>query len=101
DGHDGGRARIWLATPRPLAAPRARPRAPHRVRAVRAAAAPLRRATMTLHGMLWPRTVEEATALLAEDPDAKPIAGGATLVAMMNARVIEPQALRNPRTMRQ
>jgi carbon-monoxide dehydrogenase medium subunit len=50
---------------------------------------------MALHGMLWPRTVEEATALLAEDPEAKPIAGGATLVAMMNARVIEPLALVN------
>jgi carbon-monoxide dehydrogenase medium subunit len=50
---------------------------------------------MALQGMLWPRTVEEATALLAEDPDAKPIAGGATLVAMMNARVVEPHALVN------
>jgi carbon-monoxide dehydrogenase medium subunit len=50
---------------------------------------------MALHGMLWPRTVEEATALLAEVPDAKPIAGGATLVAMMNARVVEPPALVN------
>ena len=46
-------------------------------------------------GMLWPRTVDEATAMLAADPDAKPLAGGATLVAMMNARVIEPQALVN------
>jgi carbon-monoxide dehydrogenase medium subunit len=45
--------------------------------------------------MLWPRSVEEATALLAEDPEAKPLAGGATLVAMMNARVIEPFALVN------
>ncbi len=44
-------------------------------------------------GMLWPRTVDEATALLAADPDARPLAGGATLVAMMNARVLEPQAL--------
>jgi carbon-monoxide dehydrogenase medium subunit len=50
---------------------------------------------MALQGMLWPRTVEEATALLAEDLDAKPIAGGATLVAMMNARVVEPHALVN------
>ena len=48
-----------------------------------------------LQGMLWPRTVEEATAMLADDPEAKPLAGGATLVAMMNARVIEPQALVN------
>jgi aerobic carbon-monoxide dehydrogenase medium subunit len=50
---------------------------------------------MSLQGMHWPRTVEDATALLAEDPDARPIAGGATLVAMMNARVIEPLALVN------
>lgn len=48
-----------------------------------------------LQGMLWPRTVQEATAMLADDPDAKALAGGATLVAMMNARVIEPHALVN------
>ena len=42
-------------------------------------------------GMLWPRTVDEATAMLAADPEARPLAGGATLVAMMNARVLEPQ----------
>jgi carbon-monoxide dehydrogenase medium subunit len=48
-----------------------------------------------LAGMLWPRTVDEATAWLAEDPEARPLAGGATLVAMMNARVIEPQCLVN------
>ncbi len=48
-----------------------------------------------LAGMLWPRTVDEATAWLAEDPDARPLAGGATLVAMMNARVIEPHCLVN------
>jgi aerobic carbon-monoxide dehydrogenase medium subunit len=46
-----------------------------------------------LQGLLRPRTVAEATALLAQDPDAKPIAGGATRVAMLNARVIEPEAL--------
>lgn len=46
-----------------------------------------------LQGLLRPRTVAEATALLAQDPEAKPIAGGATLVAMLNARVIEPEAL--------
>ena len=45
--------------------------------------------------MLWPRSVEEATAMLADDPDARPLSGGATLVAMMNARVIEPLALVN------
>ena len=50
---------------------------------------------VALHGMLWPRSVQEATALLAEDPEAKALAGGATLVAMMNARVIEPRALVN------
>lgn len=50
---------------------------------------------MARHGMLWPRSVDEATMLLAEDPDAKPISGGATLVAMMNARVIEPLTLVN------
>ena len=48
-----------------------------------------------LAGMLWPRTVDEATAWLAEDPDARPLAGGATLVAMMNARVIDPHCLVN------
>jgi carbon-monoxide dehydrogenase medium subunit len=48
-----------------------------------------------LQGMLWPRTVQEATAMLADDPDAKALAGGATLVAMMNARVVEPHALVN------
>ncbi len=46
-----------------------------------------------LQGFYHPRTIAEATALLAQDPDAKPIAGGATLVAMLNARVIEPAAL--------
>ena len=49
----------------------------------------------TLTGMLWPRTVDEATAWLAEDPEAKPLAGGATLVAMMNARVVAPHCLVN------
>jgi len=50
---------------------------------------------MPLQGMLWPRTVAEATAMLDQDPEAKPLAGGATLVAMMNARVLEPLALVN------
>jgi len=45
-----------------------------------------------LQGLYRPKTVEEATALLAQDPEAKPLAGGATLVAMLNARVIEPTA---------
>ena len=43
--------------------------------------------------MYRPRTVDEAVALLAQDADARPLAGGATLVAMMNARVAEPAAL--------
>lgn len=46
-----------------------------------------------LRGFYRPRTIEEAVALLQSDPEAKPISGGATLVAMLNARVIEPQAL--------
>lgn len=46
-----------------------------------------------LQGLYHPTTVDEAVALLAQDPEAKPIAGGATLVAMLNARVIEPAAL--------
>lgn len=45
-----------------------------------------------LQGLYRPKTVEEATALLARDPEAKPLSGGATLVAMLNARVIEPAA---------
>ncbi|MDM0001746.1 xanthine dehydrogenase family protein subunit M [Variovorax sp. J22P240] len=47
----------------------------------------------TLQGLYRPKTVDEATALLAQDAEAKPLAGGATLVAMLNARVIEPAAL--------
>lgn len=47
----------------------------------------------TLRGFYRPRSVEEAIELLQRDPDAKPISGGATLVAMSNARVIEPHAL--------
>ncbi len=40
-----------------------------------------------------PATIEEAAALLAADEDARPLAGGATLVAMMNAELVEPTAL--------
>lgn len=40
-----------------------------------------------------PETVEEAVALLAEDEGARPLSGGATLVAMMNARLVEPSRL--------
>ena len=46
-----------------------------------------------LRGLYRPRTVDEAVALLAQDDEARPLAGGATLVAMLNARVIEPPAL--------
>lgn len=46
-----------------------------------------------LQGLYRPRSVAEAVALLAQDAAAKPLAGGATLVAMLNARVIEPNAL--------
>lgn len=48
---------------------------------------------MALTGYHRPASVDEAVALLAADADAKPIAGGATLVAMLNARVVEPPAL--------
>jgi aerobic carbon-monoxide dehydrogenase medium subunit len=44
-------------------------------------------------GFHRPRTVAEAVALLTADPEARPISGGATLVAMLNARVLEPSAL--------
>jgi carbon-monoxide dehydrogenase medium subunit len=40
-----------------------------------------------------PLTIEEAVALLADDEDARPVAGGATLVAMMNAQLVAPSAL--------
>jgi carbon-monoxide dehydrogenase medium subunit len=46
-----------------------------------------------LQGFFRPDTVTEAVTLLARDPEAKPIAGGATLVAMLNARVLDPAAL--------
>ncbi len=40
-----------------------------------------------------PATLAEAAALLAADEDARCLAGGATLVAMMNAELVEPSAL--------
>ncbi|MFO1055672.1 MAG: FAD binding domain-containing protein [Dongiaceae bacterium] len=40
-----------------------------------------------------PESVAEAAALLAADPEARPLAGGATLVAMMNAELVRPSAL--------
>ncbi len=40
-----------------------------------------------------PASLDAALALLAADPEALPLAGGATLVAMMNADLVEPSAL--------
>jgi carbon-monoxide dehydrogenase medium subunit len=40
-----------------------------------------------------PTTVEEAVRYLAADPDHRCLAGGATLVAMMNAQLVEPAGL--------
>lgn len=48
---------------------------------------------MALPAYHRPRSVDEALTLLAADPEARPIAGGATLVAMLNARVVEPPVL--------
>lgn len=44
-------------------------------------------------GLFRPRSVDEAIELLARLPEAKILSGGATLVAMINARLIEPLAL--------
>jgi carbon-monoxide dehydrogenase medium subunit len=40
-----------------------------------------------------PTSLQEAATLLAADPEAKCLAGGATLVAMMNAGLVQPSAL--------
>jgi carbon-monoxide dehydrogenase medium subunit len=40
-----------------------------------------------------PNTVTEAVALLAADEDARALAGGASLVAMMNARLVAPKVI--------
>ena len=40
-----------------------------------------------------PMSVSEAVALLAADTEARCLAGGATLVALMNARLVEPSRL--------
>ncbi|MEX2297888.1 MAG: xanthine dehydrogenase family protein subunit M [Dongiaceae bacterium] len=40
-----------------------------------------------------PTDINEALRLLAADPEARPLAGGASLVAMMNARLVEPTTL--------
>lgn len=44
-------------------------------------------------GLFRPASVEEAVALLTRMPEAKIISGGASLVAMINARIAEPEAL--------
>jgi aerobic carbon-monoxide dehydrogenase medium subunit len=43
--------------------------------------------------LFHPHTVAEAVALLADIPGARPISGGASLVAMMNAGLLAPTAL--------
>lgn len=43
--------------------------------------------------LLHPASVAEAVALLAGDADGRCLAGGATLVAMMNARLVTPSRL--------
>ena len=66
-------------------------------RAASAAAVAGTRMTAVPQGMLWPRTVDEATAMLAATiPTPRPLAGGATLVAMMNARVARAAGARQP-----
>lgn len=50
-------------------------------------------AAINAPGLHRPASLRAALALLAADPEARPLAGGATLVAMMNAGVIEPRAL--------
>ena len=42
---------------------------------------------------LEPDTIEEVITALTSDPDARCLAGGATLVAMMNADLLEPSTL--------
>lgn len=43
--------------------------------------------------VLFPETVAAALALLADHPEARPLAGGATLIAMRNAGLVEPSHL--------
>ncbi len=40
-----------------------------------------------------PATLDEALAILAADEDAKPLAGGQSLVPMLNFRLARPSAL--------
>jgi carbon-monoxide dehydrogenase medium subunit len=44
-------------------------------------------------GLHTPDDLSEALRLLADIPDARPLAGGASLVGMINARIVEPEAL--------
>jgi aerobic carbon-monoxide dehydrogenase medium subunit len=48
---------------------------------------------MSSPSLFRPRTLDEALDILAGTPDARPISGGASLVAMMNAGLVEPAAL--------
>src|SRR5476651_762089 len=48
---------------------------------------------MTEAAFYRPESVEEAIALLQRHDGARALAGGATLVAMLNARLVEPPAL--------
>ena len=43
--------------------------------------------------LFLPQTIEEAVGLLVQHEGARCISGGATLVAMMNAGLVEPSAL--------
>lgn len=44
-------------------------------------------------GLFKPDSLQEALHLLATLEDAKPLSGGASLIAMLNARIVEPAAL--------
>src|SRR5262245_24324278 len=48
---------------------------------------------MSVPGFHRPTSVEEAAAILAATDGARCLAGGATLVAMMNANLADPQAI--------
>lgn len=66
----------------------------HLSRALTAPQMAVERASVhTTSTLFKPRTLAEAFDLLSRYPDAKPISGGATLVAMINARVVEPTRL--------
>ena len=44
-------------------------------------------------GLFRPDSLPEALHLLASLDDSKPLAGGASLIAMINARIVEPAAV--------